>query len=222
MALDANPNMPCLIAYCDTGSEHPDNKRFLKECETWFGREIQVFKSKKYQDIWDVFAKTRYLVGPKGARCTTELKKVLRYEIENLETDLQVFGFDATEQDRVTRFKQNNPEVRLFTPLLDNNISKDNCLKILSDVGIAVPKMYELGYRNNNCIGCVKGGIGYWNKIREDFPEVFERMSAMEQTLGIAILKYKGKRVMLKDIPENAGHKQIGFEIKCGLVCGDA
>ena len=94
-------------------------------------------------------------------------------------------------------------------------------MEILTDAKIAVPKMYELGYRNNNCIGCVKGGIGYWNMIRKDFPEVFERMSDMEQRLGVAILKYKGKRVMLKDIPKNAGRKQIGLEIKCGLVCGD-
>lgn len=35
--------------------------------------------------------------------------------------------------------------------------------------------MYDLGYANNNCIGCVKGGIGYWNKIRIDFPEESDR-----------------------------------------------
>ncbi len=35
--------------------------------------------------------------------------------------------------------------------------------------------MYDLGYPNNNCIGCVKGGMGYWNKIRKDFPEVFQK-----------------------------------------------
>jgi hypothetical protein len=75
MALEAYPDMPALIAYCDTGSEHPDNKRFLADCENWFEHEIKVVKSKKYRDIWDVFTKTRYLVGPKGARCTTELKK---------------------------------------------------------------------------------------------------------------------------------------------------
>ena len=24
------------IYYCDTGSEHPDNERFLQSCEVWF------------------------------------------------------------------------------------------------------------------------------------------------------------------------------------------
>ena len=25
------------VGYQDTGSEHPDNRRFLKDCEEWFG-----------------------------------------------------------------------------------------------------------------------------------------------------------------------------------------
>ena len=32
--------------------------------------------------------------------------------------------------------------------------------------------MYDLGYPNNNCIGCIKGGMGYWNRIRKDFPDI--------------------------------------------------
>ena len=33
------------------------------------------------------------------------------------------------------------------------------------------PKMYQLGFRNNNCFktGCVQGGIGYWQKMERDF-----------------------------------------------------
>jgi 3'-phosphoadenosine 5'-phosphosulfate sulfotransferase (PAPS reductase)/FAD synthetase len=59
-----------VVAYCDTGSEHKDNVRFLKDCERWLGKKVQVLKSKKYKDIWDVFEKTKYLAGVNGARCT--------------------------------------------------------------------------------------------------------------------------------------------------------
>ena len=27
------------IVYCEVVEEHPDNKRFLKDCEEWFGQE---------------------------------------------------------------------------------------------------------------------------------------------------------------------------------------
>jgi 3'-phosphoadenosine 5'-phosphosulfate sulfotransferase (PAPS reductase)/FAD synthetase len=62
------------IVYCDTGAEHEDNKRFMADCEKWFNQKITVLKSEKYADTWDVFEKTKYLVGVGGARCTTELK----------------------------------------------------------------------------------------------------------------------------------------------------
>jgi 3'-phosphoadenosine 5'-phosphosulfate sulfotransferase (PAPS reductase)/FAD synthetase len=175
LALKKYSHLPALIAYCDTGSEHPDNLRFIKDCERWYGQEIHILKSSKYQDIWDVFLKTRYLVGPRGARCTSELKKMVRHKVENPIDDLQVFGFDSSEVARANRFRENNPEVNLCVPLIDENISKLDCLLTLEAEGIDIPLMYRLGFRNNNCIGCVKGGIGYWNKIRRVFPEVYER-----------------------------------------------
>ena len=83
------------IIYQDTGSEHPDNKRFLKDCEQWFGQEIEITKSEKYNDIWDVFKKTKWLVGPSGARCTSELKRKVAESIidwgENQQ--FEIFGY---------------------------------------------------------------------------------------------------------------------------------
>jgi len=224
--------LPVHIAYCDTGSEHPDNKRFLKECEEWFGHPIEYLKSEKYDDIWDVFDKTNYLAGIHGARCTTELKKVLRQNFENLDSDIQVFGYDFTEIARANRFRESNMEVYLEAPLIDRHISKNECLAILEKANIELPMMYKLGYKNNNCIGCVKGGAGYWNKIRKDFPEVFERMSQQEQRLDVALnkkmvkvpgeKKRKRQKVFLKDLPEGMGRYETEPDISCGLSCAAA
>lgn len=212
-----------IIAYCDTGSEHPDNARFIKDCEAWFGRPIQILKSSTYADIWDVFTKTRWLVGPKGARCTTELKKLVRRDFE-LPGDLQIFGFDKSEIARGERFRANNIDVTAWFPLIEEELSKNECLELLQAAGIELPAMYHLGYRNNNCIGCVKGGIGYWNKIRKDFPEVFDRMAKMERELGVAILKDRtggtSKKMYLDELPPGIGRYE-DLEITCGLFCGE-
>lgn len=32
-----------VVAYCETGAEHPDNARFIADCERWFGRPIERF-----------------------------------------------------------------------------------------------------------------------------------------------------------------------------------
>lgn len=222
-----NSEKEIVIAYCDTGGEHSDNYRFLADCEKWYGKKITVLKNEKYDSIWDVFEKTRYLSGVRGARCTTEMKKNVRKVFENQEEDLQIFGFDASEEVRIKKFCDNNFEVRLYLPLIEHGLKKNDCLKIVKKQGIDLPAMYKMGYKNNNCIGCVKGQMGYWNKIREDFPEVFERMSQLEQQIGAALCKtYAGdgkrKRVFLKDLPKGAGRYESDLEaMTCGLVCGE-
>jgi len=82
-----------VIAYCEVIEEHPDNLRFLKDCEKWFGQEIIIMGNDKYnRSIYEVFDKTRYLAGVGGARCTLELKKNVRREFERPD-DIQVFGY---------------------------------------------------------------------------------------------------------------------------------
>lgn len=214
------------IAYCDTGAEHPDNERFIRDCENWLGQEIIILKSKKYSSVWDVFEKTRYLSGVKGARCTTEMKKLVRRDFEDLEGDIQVFGFDASEKKRAEKFTLNNPEVTSFFPLIEANLSKQDCIDAMLKAGIDLPVMYKLGYKNNNCIGCVKGQAGYWNKIRVDFPDVFNRMAKQEREVNAALCKsYAGdgkrKRVFLDELPPDMGRYESEIEIKCGLICGE-
>lgn len=208
-----------IIASCVIDNEHADNERFLKDCEEWFGMPILRLKSEKYTDCWDVWEKTKYLVGVRGARCTTEMKKMVRQKFQKPWSDIQIFGFTSEESGRAERFRTQNPEANLEAPLIDLNISKEDCFKILTEANIDLPAMYKLGYKNNNCIGCVKGGAGYWNKIRIDFPEVFARMAKLERTLGRTILKVKGKRTYLDELDPKAGHKQKEPPMECGLWC---
>jgi 3'-phosphoadenosine 5'-phosphosulfate sulfotransferase (PAPS reductase)/FAD synthetase len=220
------------IVYTNPGSEHPDNQRFLKDCEGWYDHPIEQLRSEKYEDTWDVFEKTGYLVGPSGARCTTELKKKLRYAFQ-LPDDRQVFGFTADKREvkRANQFRATNPEVDLWTPLIDRGLTKQDCWGVLDRVGIDMPAMYKLGYENNNCLGCVKGGMGYWNKIRIDFPEVFERMARHEQTTGNTVLREKdrtdpeGSRSIplpLVDLDPHRGNYRSEPDFSCGPMCSIA
>jgi len=214
---------PIVIAYCDTGSEHLDNKRYLKDCEKLFGQKILVLKNPEYEDIYDVFDKTRYMAGINGARCSLELKKKVREKFENLESDLQIFGFDMKEKKRAKRFKKNNPLVLAEFPLIDAKITKSSCIKNVLKSGIALPTMYLLGYKNNNCIGCVKGAKGYWNKIRIDFPDIFEKTADYEEMLGarLNVITKNGKtqRVLLRELDPNDGNYKSELPITCGFVC---
>src|SRR5690242_18240724 len=102
--------------YCETGAEHEDNERFLRDCEPWFGRPVTRLKSDEYKDTWDVWERTRWLAGIQGARCTTELKVKPRLAFQ-LPTDIHVFGYTADRPDveRAERLRANYPELTVET-----------------------------------------------------------------------------------------------------------
>jgi hypothetical protein len=207
-----------VIAYTDPGAEHPDNDRFIVDCERWFGKPVLRLRSAKYRDTWDVWTQRRFLVGPGGAPCTAELKKRVRYLFQRPD-DIQVFGYTIEERHRAVRFREQNPGVDLRTPLIDRQLTKADCLAIIERAGIDVPAMYRLGYRFNNCIGCVKGGIGYWNKIRLDFPETFARMAKLERDIGYSILSDHEGPVWLDELDPQRGNHQSEPAIECSLLC---
>jgi len=200
------------MVYCDTGGEHNDNKRIIEDFEVFSKKRITILKS-KYKDHFDVFEKTRYLNGIAGARCTVELKKRLRFDYQKA-NDIQYFGFTKDEKKRAQRFQKSFPEINVKFPLIELELSKKDCIKELSEIGIKLPKMYLLGFNNNNCIGCVKGGKGYWNKIRLEFLDVFERMSKIERSLDHSCINGK----FLDELKPNEG-KHKDFIISCGFDC---
>lgn len=75
--------------------------------------------------------------------------------------------------------------------------------------------MYDLGYRNNNCIVCVKGSVGYWNKIRKDFPEVFAAWAKQEREVGHTCLK----GIYLDELDPNAGRIEDEVMEECSIMC---
>lgn len=206
------------IFYIDISSAHKDNERFIKECEEWFGVKIERRRSKKYKDQFEVIEKERYINGAYGARCTLELKKKVRIAIENeIEWDRQIFGFEfkKTEINRAIRFAQQYPHTKPLYPLIDKKLTKSMCADILLRNGIRLPTMYELGFHNNNCIGCVKGGKGYWNLIKRVFRDVFDKMVIAEREIGHSCIKNK----FLDELGEDEGKHLPPILPDCGSFC---
>lgn len=217
-AEDKRGKLPIRVLYCETGSHHADNLRFLNEVSRWIHHPIEIVRNHKYRDVDHVIESERYLNGPDGAKCTQQLKIRVRKELQNPGTDLQVFGFHAGELDRSIEYQYNWPEVRLWAPLIERGLHHDDCLALLRDVGISIPMLYRQGYRNNNCLGCVKGGKGYWNKIRIDYPEVFARRARQERLIGHSCIK----GVFLDELDPNAGRYEAEPDIACEGVCAGA
>ena len=229
------------VIMIDTQNEDKDTYRFKKDCEKWYGQKIELISGirpkndfcanlkqdyifidigNEYDSIQDVWEKHNSLNVATGAICSTQLKRRVREKWqEQNEYDYQVFGFefDKKEQNRALGLHNNHPKAKGIFPLLMMAYDKDDCLKIVQEAGIEIPRMYQLGFRNNNCLktGCVQGGIGYWQKMQRDFPEKFEAMAEVEHKLtalrGEPVTMLKDQSNEAKSMVEKTGIKWKQF-----------
>lgn len=187
--------------------ENEDNVRFYNQAKGWLLDGLteqqkslisfETLMSEKYEGSVDnVIVSTRYMSGVYGARCTSELKKEVRYGWQKPD-DVHVFGMTVEEQGRIDRLLDSEADINIFAPLITQGFTKDDCFEVFSESGIKRPIMYDLGFSNNNCKGCLKaGGAGYWNLTRKHFPDVFNIRSKQEELLGVALVKLAGNVIL--------------------------
>lgn len=216
----------CVVVNAFVQEEHEDNRLFLADCESWFCVPITVLKDELYgASAVEVFRRVGYINGPRGADCTNRIKRGLLNKWSQ-PGDVMVLGFTAEEADRLEDFVERNPDRPVIAPLVEKGLTKADTLAMVERAGIVLPVMYRMGYSNANCIGCVKGGIGYWRGIRQDFPEHFERVAAAEDVIdnpNAWILRHrsgplKGKRFPLRHLPDGPANRGEVLP-SCGLIC---
>lgn len=192
LAIADDPATVVINAYL--ANEHPDNRRFAADCERWFGRPITVLRDEKYgADVIQVFRRRQWIKSRHGASCSLNLKRKL-FAAWQQPSDVIVLGFTVEEQDRFDDWLEHNPEVQARAPLIEQHLGKEDCKAMVERAGIMLPLMYRLGYDNANCIGCVKGGEGYWRAIREDFPAQFEAVAQVEQEIGEGAFLFRDRK----------------------------
>lgn len=173
--------------YIDIADQHPDSIRFIRDCEAALGKPVEILRSEEYRSVEDCIRQFGYFR----------------------------WGMDVEEKRRAQNIEETMIEFHHVFPLIDKNLTKQDCHALLDRLGIKRPAMYDMGYSNNNCIGCVKGGMGYWNKIRVDFPEVFESRAKLEREIGSRCLK----ECYLDELPPERGRMEDEISAECGVMC---
>lgn len=201
--------------------EHPDNRRFLNDVAEWLGVEIQLAVNKKYPNCSavEVWEKRQFMSSPYGAPCTLELKKEARrqWEADN-QVDWHVLGFTLEEQHRYERFITTERD-NVLPVLIDAKVTKLDCFMRLAEAGIKRPAVYDhLG--NANCLGCVKStSMAYWQAIRTHYPEVFAERAEQSDRIGAKLVRYKGRRIPLRELPDQDYGPVPNTAAECGLFC---
>lgn len=219
LALKKYADRDIVVARIVIGSEHPDNDRFAADCARWYGREIVQLRNPEYADTWEVWEDKKYIAGIAGAPCTGQLKKAVRFAFQRPD-DVHIWGYTVDEAKRVADFRANNFEITSEFPLVDGGLTKSDCHALVRGAGIELPTMYLLGFNNNNCIACPKGGAGYWNQIRIHFPADFVRMCELSRRLGVRLIKDGKRRIFLDELRPDAGrHRQDDTDMDCSALC---
>lgn len=202
--------------------EDDDNRRFLADVERWVGVKIQDCTPSRFPaaSIEEVFERRRAMVFPTGAPCTVELKKRARQEWETVNKPRwHVLGFTYEERERHDRFVMTERE-NVLPVLIEARFTKADCGDLIRAAGIALPRVYDEGFPNANCIGCVKAtSPTYWNLVRRTRPEVFSRRAEQSRRLGVRLVRYKGQRVFLDELPPTAKGRPLKTMPECGLFC---
>lgn len=205
--------------YCEVVNEHPDSQRFMRDFVDKTGIPIKVIRNEKHAgDIYNVFLSRGFLKNQYGAPCTMILKKDVRKTYQRWD-DVQIFGYTSEEGERIDKFVDANNDVDTDFILFERGITKQECYARVLRMGLELPAMYVLGYNNNNCVGCVKGGMGYWNRIRVDFPEVFNKMARTERIIGHAVNKDDNGPVYLDELAPKRGRFKSDLPGDCGFTC---
>ena len=210
--------------------EHHDGLRFMKDIEKWTGVKIEIAQNFSFPDnsADSVWRKRGYMAGRKGAPCTGLLKKEARRTWEDLNTwdGYHVFGFTVDEKHRHER--RVAAGMKMLPVLIDAGMTKQDCFDMVKAAGIELPAVYSMasrfgsGFPNANCIGCVKAtSPTYWNHVRETFPDVFAARAELSRELGARLVRHKGKRIFLDELPPDAiGRSMKTMKTECGISCG--
>ncbi len=179
----------------DTTIEDEDLYRFLDDQERYFG--IKIERVKDGRTPWQVMKNEGYIqlrskAGVDIVPCSRLLKRDLidRWIEERYApgTYTRVFGMDWTEMHRVKRLRatlERDGKLSWF-PLLERPFV-DKCLiaKSLETIGIAVPRLYTLGFTHNNCGGgCVKAGQAHFAHLYFTLPERYALWESREWEWG--------------------------------------
>lgn len=203
------------LLFTDTLAEDPDLYRFLHEAAADIGAPLAILRDGRTP--WQVYKDERFLGNSSRDPCSKILKRqpAARWlEMFYVPSDTIVYvGIDWTE---IHRFDDGNGRgIRprraaegwtYAAPLCEPPyLTKTQMQAALAAAGIALPRLYGLGFAHNNCGGvCCKAGQGQFALLLEKLPEVYARAEAEEE----AIRQFLGKDVSMMSDRTGDGKKK--------------
>lgn len=150
-------------------------------------------------------------------RFLRDVEKWLRVPIEDVRNPeySEASAVDVWDRRKAMSFPHGAP--------CTTELTKADCYDVVRVAGLRLPRIYEAGYPNANCIGCVKAtSPTYWNLVREKHPHVFAQRAEQSRRLGVRLARVKNRRIFLDELsPDAKGAPLRNLAFECGVFCAE-
>lgn len=194
--------------FADTKIEDEDLYRFLDDQERLLG--ITIERIAEGRTPFQVLRDERCITMQAAVPCSKILKRRLLDKLiaERFKDTkyTRVFGMDWSEPHRMERLRERLAPIPVWFPLAEQPyVMKSDIKRWLQDHGVAVPRLYTLGFDHNNCGGgCVKAGQAHWAHLLKVMPERYAVWESWEQSMrkdlekDISIMRRQGATLTLE------------------------
>ena len=198
-ALRTFPSEEVVLLWHDTKEEDPDTYRFLREMaarldhpitERSDGRSVtELFRDEGMLGNNQNTMCSRILKAEQGSRFVRELREAGHADI------VKVIGYSDREPQRVTRMvgRCATEGITPRFPIIEERVTKQECATWCECVMGVRPSSQYINFEHANCMGCVKGGLAYWMKTHEVYPDVYAQRSELEVEFGHTIIRGGGR-----------------------------
>jgi hypothetical protein len=167
--------------------EDEDTYRFLNEASEQLGAKLVTLLDGR--NIWEVFRDRKFLGNSRVAPCSHELKQkpAKKWIWDNCDPEDTIIyvGIDWTEKHRMAAVARGYAPYKVAAPLtVAPFLSKKEMIAEAQNIGLKPPRLYEYGFKHNNCGGgCVRAGQAQFKHLLDVMPERFAEWERQEEKM---------------------------------------
>jgi 3'-phosphoadenosine 5'-phosphosulfate sulfotransferase (PAPS reductase)/FAD synthetase len=166
--------------FCDTEKELDETYEYLLKLEAFLGKKIHHLKYSSGYGFDEILKiKNGFLPSPKSRWCTEVLKLKPYEDYMGDDPVVSYVGIRADELHRMGYITA-NPNVKTVFPFKDNNVRREDVMRILKEAGLGLPRYYEWRSRSG-CYFCFFQQKREWVGLLENHPDLFEEAKAYEK-----------------------------------------
>lgn len=213
------PHIDVRYFFTDTGKELPEVYEFLAKLEGFLGKPIERLNPHRDFDFW-LREYGNFLPSPRTRWCTRQLKLLpfknwVKPWLENGGVVYSYVAIRADEEHREGLVSQHE-NLKVVLPFREHGVDRQGVYDLLDASGVGMPKYYDWRSRSG-CTFCFFQQKIEWVRLKEKYPDEFEKAKAYEKTAlehGSPFTWTRGESLADLERPERIQEIRTDFEVR--------